>query len=70
MERPNKGQDKTWAGAEFEVVSKGQKPERKQLRCKKENFSLLNTWKKFCCEKEQKNGVRLNSKFLKLEILL
>ena len=32
----------TWVRAEFEVGSKGQKPERKKLRYKKEGFSLLN----------------------------
>lgn len=56
----------TWVRAEFEVGSKGQKPVRKKLRYKKEGFSLLNAWKKFCCEKEQKNGVRWNSKLFKV----
>ena len=56
----------TWVRAEFEVGSKGQKPERKELRYKKQGFSLLNAWKKFCCEKEWKNGVRWNSKLFKV----
>lgn len=54
------GESRVWGG------KKGTEAREKKLRCKKEGFSLLNAWKKFYCEKEQKNGVRWSSKLFKV----